>query len=170
VTRSKLINYRVGIGYDVHPLVEGRKLVLGGVEIPHEKGLKGHSDADVLLHAIMDAALGAAGMGDIGEHFPDTDEKFKGISSLLLLAQVGEEVRRSGFGVANVDCVLLAEAPKIRPFKSAMKANIAKALGIDPSQVNIKATTNEGLGFVGRGEGMAAYATAMLEKLETGSK
>ena len=154
--------YRSGIGYDVHPLVEGRKLVLGGVEIPHAKGLKGHSDADVLIHALMDALLGAAGKGDIGEHFPDTSAEFKGISSLELLARVCQTLKNAGFSVVNVDAVLLAEQPKISPFKETMRVNIAGALDISSCQVNIKATTNEGLGFVGRKEGMAAYATAML--------
>jgi 2-C-methyl-D-erythritol 2,4-cyclodiphosphate synthase len=154
--------YCSGIGYDVHQMMPGRKLVLGGVKIPYKTGLNGHSDADVLVHAIMDALLGAAGKGDIGEIFPDTDKKFKDISSLLLLRHVAQVLKKAGFKVVNVDCVLLAEEPKINPYKAKMKANIAKALGIDGRQVNVKATTNEGLGFVGRKEGMAAYATAML--------
>jgi 2-C-methyl-D-erythritol 2,4-cyclodiphosphate synthase len=158
--------YCSGIGYDVHPLVEGRKLILGGVVIPFSKGLKGHSDADVLLHAIMDALLGAAGKGDIGEHFPDSSRKYKGISSLLLLARVCEKLETTGFKVVNVDACLLAEEPKISPFKEQMRVNIAKVLAIEPCQVNIKATTNEGLGFIGRKEGMAAYATAMLRTAE----
>lgn len=159
-------DYCSGIGYDVHALVTGRKLVLGGVEIQHSQGLQGHSDADVLVHALMDALLGAAGLGDIGEHFPDTDKKFKNISSLKLLRQVCNLLESKGFKVVNVDCVLLAEAPKIRPHKEQMKINIANELDISPLQVNIKATTNEGLGFVGRKEGMAAYATAMVRTAE----
>ncbi len=159
-------DYCSGIGYDVHELILGRKLVLGGVKIPYARGLKGHSDADVLLHAIADALLGAAGKGDIGEHFPDTDKKYKGISSLVLLRRVCNLLETAGFKVVNVDCVLLAEEPKIHPYKDKMKANIAKALDIDVCQVNVKATTNEGLGFIGRKEGMAAYATVMLRAAE----
>jgi 2-C-methyl-D-erythritol 2,4-cyclodiphosphate synthase len=159
-------DYRSGIGYDVHPLVKGRKLVLGGVNIPHEKGLKGHSDADVLLHAIADAVLGAAGQGDIGMHFPDSDPRYKGISSLKLLAQVGRVIKEAGFEISNVDCVLLAEAPKIGPYRQKMGRNITKALNIDVDRVNVKATTNEGLGFIGRREGMAAYATALLRSVK----
>jgi 2-C-methyl-D-erythritol 2,4-cyclodiphosphate synthase len=157
---------RVGIGYDVHPLVTGRKLVLGGVTISHEKGLKGHSDADVLLHAIADAVLGAAGQGDIGMHFPDSDFRYKGISSLKLLAQVGRVIKEAGFEISNVDCVLLAEAPKIGPYRQKMGRNIAKALNVGVDRVNVKATTNEGLGFIGRREGMAAYATALLRSVK----
>ncbi len=156
--------YYSGIGYDVHPLVEGRKLVLGGVRVPYTLGLKGHSDADVLVHAIMDAVLGAAGLGDIGEHFPDTSRKYKGISSLLLLKQVGVIVAKAGFRIVNIDAVLLAEEPKIKPYKKEMCACVAKALGVDVRRVNIKATTNEGLGFVGAKQGMAAYAAASLCK------
>ena len=158
----KPTEYRVGIGYDVHCLKSGRKLVLGGVEIPFKKGLNGHSDSDVLLHAIADAVLGAAGKGDIGEHFPDTDSKFKGISSLLLLEKVRKEIESVGLKVVNVDCVLLAEEPKIKVYKPAMRKKIAKALNIEKTQVNIKATTCEGLGAIGRGEGMSAYATVLL--------
>jgi 2-C-methyl-D-erythritol 2,4-cyclodiphosphate synthase len=158
----KSADYRSGIGYDVHPLVRGRKLVLGGVTIPYEKGLKGHSDADVLLHAIADAVLGAAGQGDIGMHFPDTDARYKGISSLRLLARVRKVIEEGGFKVSNIDSVLLAEAPKIGPHRRKMCRNIAKALNVDVDRVNVKATTNEGLGFIGRREGMAAYATATL--------
>jgi 2-C-methyl-D-erythritol 2,4-cyclodiphosphate synthase len=167
-----MAEYCSGIGYDIHPLITGRKLMLGGVEIPYARGLKGHSDADVLLHAIMDAMLGAAGKGDIGEHFPDTSAEFKGISSLALLERVYRMIVAEGFRISNLDCVLLAEEPKINPHKQAMKANIARALNIKTDQVNVKATTNEGLGFVGRKEGMAAYATALLvrsfDKLATG--
>ena len=162
---SQTTDYRSGIGYDVHPLIKGRKLVLGGVTIPYEKGLKGHSDADVLLHAIADAVLGAAGQGDIGMHFPDTDPRFKGISSLKLLAQVGKVAGKAGFKVSNIDCVLLAEAPKIGPHRRKMCQNIAKALNVNVERVNVKATTNEGLGFIGRREGMAAYATATLRSV-----
>lgn len=162
----KPTDYRTGIGYDIHPLVDGRKLFLGGVHIPYEKGLKGHSDADVLLHAIMDALLGAAGKGDIGEHFPDTKKKYKDISSLKLLIQVREMIEKSGLKVVNLDCVLLAEEPKINPYKEEMKENIALALNVDKTQVNVKATTNEGLGFIGRKQGMAAYATVVLRSTE----
>lgn len=156
--------YYSGIGYDVHPLIEGRDLFLGGVQVAYPMGLQGHSDADVLLHAIMDAILGAAGQGDIGEHFPDTSVKYKGISSLLLLQQVAIVTEKAGFTIMNIDAVLLAEEPKIRPYKKEMCARIAKALGMDVSRVNIKATTNEGLGFIGAKKGMAAYATASLRK------
>jgi 2-C-methyl-D-erythritol 2,4-cyclodiphosphate synthase len=159
-----LPEYYSGIGYDVHPLVGGRKLVLGGVKIPHIKGLQGHSDADVLLHAIMDAILGAAGLGDIGEHFPNTSRKYKGASSRVLLKQVGCVTAKAGFTIVNIDAVLLAEEPKINPYKKEMCACIAKALGMDVARVNVKATTNEGLGFVGAKQGMAAYATASLRK------
>jgi 2-C-methyl-D-erythritol 2,4-cyclodiphosphate synthase len=165
-TRYKPTVFRSGIGYDVHPLVKGRKLVLGGVTVPYEKGLKGHSDADVLLHAVSDAVLGAAGQGDIGMHFPDTDQRYKGISSLRLLVQVRKVIERAGFKVSNIDCVLLAEAPKIGPYRRKMCRNIAKALDVGFDRVNVKATTNEGLGFIGRKEGMAAYATATLHSLE----
>ncbi len=159
-----LPEYYSGIGYDVHALVSGRKLMLGGVKVPYVKGLKGHSDADVLLHAIMDAVLGAAGLGDIGEHFPDTSRRYKGASSLALLKQVGALAAKAGLTVVNIDAVLLAEEPKIKPYKKDMCACIAKALGMDVSRVNIKATTNEGLGFIGAKQGMAAYAAASLRK------
>ena len=161
---KKAPEFYSGIGYDVHPLVDGRALVLGGVKIPHVRGLKGHSDADVLLHAIMDAVLGAAGLGDIGEHFPDTDRVYKGIASLVLLKKVGTAVAKAGFTIVNIDAVLLAEEPKIKPYKKQMCACIAKALDMDVSRVNVKATTNEGLGFVGAKQGMAAYAAASLRK------
>jgi 2-C-methyl-D-erythritol 2,4-cyclodiphosphate synthase len=159
-----LPEYYSGMGYDVHQLVDGRKLVLGGIKIPYIKGLKGHSDADVLLHAIMDAVLGAAALGDIGEHFPDTSRKFKDVSSLLLLKRVAALAAKAGFTIVNIDAVLLAEEPKIKPYKKAMCACIAKALGMDVSRVNIKATTHEGLGFIGAKQGMAAYAAASLRK------
>ena len=157
-----------GLGYDVHRLVEGRKLILGGVDIPWEKGLLGHSDADVLVHAVMDALTGAARLGDIGKLFPDTDPRYAGISSLKLLAEVGRLLGEKGFAVVNIDAVLLAQAPKVGPYRPQMAANIAAALGIDPEQVNVKATTEEGLGFTGDGSGMAAHAVALLEKLNEG--
>ncbi|MDY3691725.1 MAG: 2-C-methyl-D-erythritol 2,4-cyclodiphosphate synthase [Dysosmobacter sp.] len=163
-----MTNLRIGHGYDVHRLVEGRKLILGGVDIPWEKGLLGHSDADVLVHAVMDALTGAARLGDIGKLFPDTDPRYAGISSLKLLAEVGRLLGKKGFAVVNIDAVLLAQAPKVGPYRPQMAANIAAALGIDPEQVNVKATTEEGLGFTGDGSGMAAHAVALLEKLNEG--
>ena len=153
---------RIGIGYDVHKLVSGRKLIIGGVEIPHEKGLLGHSDADVLLHAICDALLGAAGLGDLGVHFPDTDLRFKGVSSIRLLNEVNRLLREKGFSPANIDAVIIAEAPKLAPFREKMKSNVAEALGLDPGQVNIKATTEEGLGFTGTKQGIAAWAAVLI--------
>lgn len=159
-----MTNLRIGHGYDVHRLTEGRKLVLGGVEIPWERGLLGHSDADVLVHAVMDALTGASRLGDIGRLFPDTDPAYAGISSLRLLAKVGELLAERGFAVVNIDATLLAQAPKIAPYKMEMAENIAGALGIEPEQVNVKATTEEGLGFTGDGSGMAAHAVALLEK------
>ncbi|MFH0754364.1 MAG: 2-C-methyl-D-erythritol 2,4-cyclodiphosphate synthase [Candidatus Omnitrophota bacterium] len=163
-TKDRLPEYRSGIGYDAHRLTTGRRLVLGGVDIPYEKGLEGHSDADVLTHALMDAVLGAAGLGDIGEHFPNTDQEYKGVSSIKLLGYVALLVHKHGFTVVNADAVLLAEEPKINPHKKQMCAHMAKALGIDEARVNVKATTNEGMGFVGAKEGMAAYATALLRR------
>ena len=163
-----MTNLRIGHGYDVHRLVEGRKLILGGVDIPWEKGLLGHSDADVLVHAVMDALTGAARLGDIGKLFPDTDPRYAGISSLKLLAEVGRLLGEKGFAVVNIDAVLLAQAPKVGPYRPQMAANIAAALGIDPEQVNVKATTEEGLGFTGDGSGMAAHAVVRLEKLNEG--
>ena len=154
---------RIGMGYDVHKLVEGRKLILGGVIIPYEKGLLGHSDADVLLHAIMDALLGAAALGDIGKHFPDTDQAYKGISSIKLLKKVGELLEENCFFIENIDATIIAQAPKMRPHIDTMRANIAEALGIEISQINVKATTEEGLGFSGREEGMAAQAICLIE-------
>ena len=153
---------RIGMGYDVHKLVEGRKLILGGVEIPYEKGLLGHSDADVLLHAVMDALLGAAALGDIGKHFPDTDPAFKGISSIKLLEQVGELLEKNCFFIENVDATIIAQAPKMRPFIDTMRQNIAKALNIDVSQISVKATTEEGLGFTGTGEGISSQAICLI--------
>lgn len=157
---------RIGHGYDVHRLTEGRKLVLGGVEISWEKGLLGHSDADVLTHAVMDALAGASRLGDIGELFPDTDPAYKGISSLKLLGEVGRLLRERGDAVVNIDATLLAQAPKIVPYKIRMAENIAAALGIDSEQVNVKATTEEGLGFTGNGSGMAAHAVVLIERTE----
>ena len=153
---------RVGMGYDVHRLVEGRDLVMGGVNIPYEKGLLGHSDADVLLHAIMDALLGAAVLGDIGKHFPDSDPAYKGISSILLLEKVGELLTGEGYFVGNIDATIIAQAPKMRPYIDQMRENIAKALDVDVSCINVKATTEEGLGFTGTGEGISAQAICML--------
>ncbi len=153
---------RIGMGYDVHRLGEGRKLIIGGATIPYELGLIGHSDADVLLHAIMDALLGAAALGDIGKHFPDTDERYKGISSLKLLASVGELLAREHFIIENIDATIIAQKPKMRPYIDEMNRNIASALGIEVSQVNVKATTEEGLGFTGSGEGISSQAICML--------
>lgn len=153
---------RIGMGYDVHRLVEDRKLIMGGVEIPYEKGLLGHSDADVLLHAIMDALLGAAALGDIGKHFPDTDPAFKGISSVKLLQRVGELLEENKFLIENIDATIIAQAPKMRPYIDQMRQNIASALQIEAEQVSVKATTEEGLGFTGTGEGISAQAICML--------
>lgn len=154
---------RFGMGYDVHRLTEGRKLIVGGVEIPYEKGLLGHSDADVLLHAVTDAILGAAGLGDIGRHFPDTEEAWKGADSAVLLTRAMALVREQGYRVGNVDATIVAQAPKLAPYIPAMRENIARCLGVEAAQVNVKATTEEHLGFTGRGEGMAAYAVCGLE-------
>ena len=156
---------RIGHGYDVHRLVEGRELILGGVKIPYEKGLLGHSDADVLLHAVSDALLGAAGLGDIGRHFPDTDPKYKGADSLKLLAQVGEKLRAAGYGVGNIDVTMIAQRPKLSGYIPRMEENIASALGISAAQVNVKATTEEKLGFTGTGEGMSCHAVCLIEKI-----
>ena len=153
---------RIGMGYDVHKLVENRKLIMGGVEIPYEKGLLGHSDADVLLHAIMDALLGAAALGDIGKHFPDTDEAYKGADSMELLKKVGELLEENRFLIENIDATIIAQRPKMRPYIDTMRENIANALGIDITQVNVKATTEEGLGFTGSGEGISSQAICML--------
>ncbi len=157
---------RIGTGYDVHRLAGGRKLVIGGVDIPAEQGLLGHSDADVLLHAICDALLGAAGLGDIGRHFPDTAPEYKGISSLTLLAEVHRLIAGAGFRVNNIDATIVAERPKMSPHIPAMVANIAAAVDVNRSAVNVKATTTEGLGFTGKGEGMAAYAACTVIKGE----
>lgn len=153
---------RIGMGYDVHRLVEGRPLVMGGVTIPYELGLLGHSDADVLLHAIADALLGAAALGDIGKHFPDTDPAYKGISSIILLEKVGKLLEENMFFIENIDATIIAQAPKMRPYIDQMRANIAGALGISADQVNVKATTEEGLGFTGEGKGISAQAVCML--------
>jgi len=156
--------FRIGFGYDVHGLVEGRKLILGGVEIPHLHGLKGHSDADVLIHAIMDALVGALGLGDIGRHFPDTDSAYKDISSLSMLETVAGLMEKEGYALSNLDCTLVAQAPKIAPFLSEMKGNLSQALKTDLNRLNIKATTSEGLGFCGKREGMEAFAVVSLIK------
>ncbi len=153
---------RIGMGYDVHRLVEGRDLIIGGCKIPYEKGLLGHSDADVLLHAVMDALLGAAALGDIGKHFPDSDEKYKGADSLDLLKEVKKLLDKNGFEVENVDATIIAQAPKMRPYIDEMRINIAQALRIEMSRVNVKATTEEGLGFTGTGEGISSQAICLL--------
>lgn len=153
---------RIGQGFDVHALVEGRKLVIGGVQIPYEKGLEGHSDADVLIHAICDALLGAAGLGDIGRHFPDTDPAYKGADSRVLLRAVAQKIAAAGFVVANVDSTIIAQAPRMAPHIAKMVANLSADLGIASAAVNVKATTTERLGFIGRGEGIAAQAVALL--------
>ena len=156
---------RIGMGYDVHKLVEGRELILGGVNIPWEKGLLGHSDADVLIHAVRDALLGAAALGDIGRHFPDTDPAYKGISSIVLLKHVGNLLKDNGFAVGNIDATIIAQKPKMSPHIPQMTRNMAEALGIPQSRLNIKATTEEGLGFTGRGEGIASQAICLLEEI-----
>lgn len=156
---------RIGMGYDVHRLVEDRDLILGGVKIPYEKGLLGHSDADVLLHAIMDALLGAAALGDIGKHFPDTDPQYKGISSIRLLEHVGQLIEDRMYVIGNIDATIIAQRPKMAPHIEIMRQNVAKALHIEVDQINIKATTEEGLGFTGSGEGISAQAIACLETI-----
>ncbi len=156
---------RIGMGYDVHRLTEDRKLILGGVEIPYEKGLLGHSDADVLLHAIMDALLGAAALGDIGKHFPDTDEKYRDISSIELLRHVGALLEEKCFVIGNIDATVIAQRPKLLPYMEQMKENVAQTLGITTDRVNIKATTEEGLGFTGSGDGISAQAVCLLQPL-----
>ena len=155
---------RVGMGYDVHRLTAGRKLVLGGVEIPYGKGLLGHSDADVLVHAVMDALLGAAALGDIGKHFPDTDPEYEGISSIRLLEHVGRLLDEKGYVIENIDATIIAQRPKMRPYIDQMRENIAEALKIETDQVNVKATTEEGLGFTGSGEGISSQAVCALER------
>ena len=156
---------RVGHGYDVHKLVEGRDLILGGVNIPHYKGVLGHSDADVLVHAIMDALLGACALGDIGRHFPDTDDSYKGISSIILLRKVASLIKDHGYSVVNIDSTLVLQRPKVAAYISQMEKNIAEVLGLEENRVNVKATTEEGLGFTGSEEGAAAYAVATVKKL-----
>ena len=155
---------RVGMGYDVHRLTLDRKLILGGVEIPYSKGLLGHSDADVLVHAVMDALLGAAALGDIGKHFPDTDPEYEGISSIKLLEHVGNLLDEQGYVIENIDAVIIAQRPKMRPYIDQMRENIAGALNIETGQVNVKATTEEGLGFTGNGEGISSQAVCAIEK------
>ena len=155
---------RIGHGYDVHKLVEGRDLILGGVKIDHHLGLLGHSDADVLLHAVSDALLGAAGLGDIGVHFPDTDPKYKGADSALLLKVVGEKVAAAGYRISNIDVTMIAQRPKLKPHIPQMRATIATVLGLDESRVNVKATTEEKLGFTGREEGLSCHAVCLLEE------
>ncbi|MGM9585321.1 MAG: 2-C-methyl-D-erythritol 2,4-cyclodiphosphate synthase [Faecousia sp.] len=157
---------RIGHGYDVHRLVEGRNLILGGVTIDYEKGLLGHSDADVLLHAVSDALLGAAGLGDIGRHFPDTDPKYEGADSLLLLREVYRKISEKGFRVGNIDVTMIAQKPKLKDYIPQMQENIAAAVEVPPDRVNVKATTEEKLGFTGRGEGMACHAVCLLEEIE----
>ena len=158
---------RIGMGYDVHKLVEGRELIIGGVNIPYELGLLGHSDADVLLHAISDALLGAAALGDIGKHFPDTDPAYKGISSILLLEKVGKLLEEKLYFIENIDATIIAQAPKMRPHIDQMRENIAKALCINIEQVNVKATTEEGLGFTGNKEGIASQSVCLLFKIDS---
>ena len=157
---------RIGHGYDVHRLVEGRDLILGGVKIDYEKGLLGHSDADVLLHAVSDALLGAAGLGDIGRHFPDTDPKYKGADSLELLREVYRKISEKGFRVGNIDVTMIAQKPKLKDFIAQMQENIAAAVNVSPDRVNVKATTEEKLGFTGTGEGMSCHAVCLLEEVE----
>ena len=158
-------NIRIGHGYDVHKLVEGRKCILGGVDIPYEKGLLGHSDADVLLHAISDALLGAAALGDIGKHFPDTDAAYKNADSLVLLSRVNEIINQAGYKVSNIDSTVIAQAPKLAPHIEKMRKNIANALSTELDAISVKATTEEKLGFTGRGEGISAHAVCIIEKI-----
>ena len=157
---------RVGLGYDVHKLVEGRKLIIGGVDVPHETGLLGHSDADVLVHAVMDSILGALALGDIGKHFPDTDEKYKGSDSIKLLEFVYNLIRVKGYAVGNIDCTIIAQSPKMAPHIEKMRNNIAKALNTDINNINVKATTEEGLGFTGTKQGIAAQSICLLVKVD----
>ena len=156
------MNFRIGQGYDVHALVSGRPLIIGGVTVPYERGLLGHSDADVLLHAVTDALFGAAGLGDIGRHFPDTDERFAGADSRVLLRECAARIKEAGFAIVNVDTTVIAQAPKLAPHIEAMRANIAEDLGLPPARVNVKAKTNEKLGYLGRGEGIEAQAAVLL--------
>lgn len=161
-----MTNLRIGHGYDVHRLVTGRKLILGGLQVPYELGLDGHSDADVLLHAIMDALLGAAALGDIGQHFPDSDPAYAGVSSMVLLKSVGGLLKHAGYAVVNIDATVLAQKPKLAPYIEEMRRRIAETLGIGFDRVSVKATTEEGLGFTGEGKGIAAHAVALIEKKE----
>lgn len=156
---------RIGHGYDVHRLVAGRRLILGGVEIPFEYGLDGHSDADVVAHAVIDALLGAAALGDIGTHFPDSDGRFKDADSMLLLAQAGERLRQSGYAVCNIDCTIIAQRPKLAGYTQDMCVRVARRLGLEAGQVSVKATTEEGLGFTGAGQGIAAHAVCIINKV-----
>jgi len=164
------VSFRIGSGYDVHQLVTGCKLIMGGVTIPYEKGLKGHSDADVIVHAVCDAMLGGAGLGDIGEHFPDSDPQFKGISSILLMVHCRNLLREKGYEVGNIDGTIFAQAPKMSPYKKAMEENLASAAAVSVDRVNIKATTTEGLGFEGRGEGIGAHAVVLLKQISHGTE
>jgi 2-C-methyl-D-erythritol 2,4-cyclodiphosphate synthase len=164
----KCPEYKIGTGYDVHRFAPGRKLMLGGIDIPFGLGLEGHSDADVLIHAVCDAILGALGLGDIGEHFPDTDDSYKDISSLILLEKSRALAAAEGYAINNLDCIVLAEKPKLKPFKRRMRDRIAEVLKIEPTLINIKATTTEKLGYIGREEGIAAQCTLLLKKINTG--
>ena len=157
------MGYRIGTGYDVHALVAGRKLIIGGVRIDFDRGLDGHSDADVLIHAVCDAILGAAGLGDIGEHFPDNDPEFKGISSMILLKECSRKITQKGYSIVNIDCIVFAQVPKINPFKRQMEQNIADVLDIRSSEVNVKATTTERLGFIGKEHGIASQCSVLLK-------
>lgn len=157
---------RVGLGYDVHKLVEGRQLIIGGVEVPHEKGLLGHSDADVLVHAVMDSILGALALGDIGKHFPDTDERYKGADSIKLLEFVYNLIKEKGYAIGNIDCTIIAQSPKMAPHIISMRGNIARALNTDIENINVKATTEEGLGFTGTKQGIASQSICMLVKVD----
>lgn len=159
---------RTGIGYDVHKLVIGRKLILGGVTIPYEKGLLGHSDADVLIHAIADSLLGAAALGDIGIHFPDTSDEYKGINSMIILKKVNDMLTDKGYEISNIDSIIVAQKPKCIPYIMQMRENISNCLGLNISQINIKATTTEALGFEGRGEGISAYSSALINEIQRG--
>lgn len=159
---------RTGIGYDVHKLVIGRKLILGGVTIPYEKGLLGHSDADVLIHAIADSLLGAAALGDIGIHFPDTSDEYKGINSMIILKKVNDMLTDNGYEISNIDSIIVAQKPKCMPYIMQMRENISNCLGLNISQINIKATTTETLGFEGRGEGISAYSSALINEIQRG--
>lgn len=157
---------RVGLGYDVHKLVEGRKLIIGGVNVPHEKGLLGHSDADVLVHAVMDSILGALALGDIGKHFPDTDERYKGADSIKLLEFVNNLIKEKGYAIGNIDCTIIAQSPKMAPYIMGMRENIARTLNTDIENINVKATTEEGLGFTGTKQGIASQSICMLVKVD----